>query len=107
MGLDSIGEAADLRTWDLRKIASRFAKKIAPEAERRILAVTCAVAKDGVNVDAKPSRRRIAQLREEGYNTAQIASAARLSRATLNSKTSCVTVRTAYRIELAYQRLTA
>ncbi|PKL96796.1 MAG: hypothetical protein CVV18_00335 [Gammaproteobacteria bacterium HGW-Gammaproteobacteria-8] len=106
VGRRAVGAASDVGDTCLSQIRCGEKTRIRARTERRILAVTPAMASDRALVPSRDTIKRIRQLLAEGYSEQRLAHELGLKTGRLQYHAERVTVRTAYRIERLHKRLT-
>lgn len=105
VGRRAIGDASDVGGSILTEILSGRRVQIRARTERRILAVTPAMASDHALIDAAPSWNLVAALQAAGFTKKRLARELGQKGSGLQLGRVRITVRNAFRVERLYARL--
>lgn len=107
VGRRAVADCTDVAETILCEIRAGKRTQIRARTERKILAVTQAMALDGTLTRAKQTWRLIDELVEEGYTIPDLAARLGYKNPTLQFGRDRVTVRNAYRVECLHRKLTS
>lgn len=106
VGKNAVAAASDVARVILQDVRAGRRTKIRASTERRILAVTSAMASDRALVSAARTWRLLDELVDEGFTKTQLAAKLGYSRPALQIGRRQVTVRNAARVERLHRELT-
>lgn len=107
IGRRAVSAASDVSQTVVREIRAGKKKQIRARTERRILAVTAAMASDHSFAPARRTWKLLRTLMIEGYKTKDLARRLGYAHPAIQFKKTRVLVRTAFRVERLYRQLTA